>query len=124
VPTPGVSARRACEQLAQHLPDSLGKGLPRRKTTPDSPLVAAWGSPPVVLRCGVPIDPVYQAGDQVIEVEKDNGKVGWYLVKRDDRAVWSTPRATVHVELVVPTSYQGAGLLARLTPAVSALSVF
>jgi hypothetical protein len=123
VPNPGPAARRACEQLAQHLPESLGEGLSRRKTKPESPLVAAWGSPAAILRCGVPIDPGFKAGNQVIEVERDNAKVGWYLVKRGDRAVWSTPLATVHVELVVPTRYQGAGLLSRLTPAVSQVRV-
>lgn len=115
---------RACERLTKGLPDSLGKGLSRRKTTPESALTAAWGSPPAVLRCGVPVEPGYQAGDQVIEVEAGAGKVGWYAVTRGNQVFWSTPRATVHVELIVPVKYQGAGLLARLTPAVSALGVF
>jgi hypothetical protein len=123
LPNPDPAVRRACEQLAQQLPDSLGKDLSRRRTKPVSPLVAAWGSPAAVLRCGVPIEPDYQTGDQVIEVEQGAAKVGWYAVKRGDHAVWSTPRATVHVELVVPTKYQGAGLLARLTPAVSTVGV-
>lgn len=77
----------------------------------------------MVLRCGVPIDPAYKTGDQVIEVEAEGKKASWYAVKRGDQVVWSTPLATVHVELIVPAEYQGSGLLARLTPAVSQLRV-
>lgn len=123
-PVPNTATRQACERLAQELPASLGKGLARRSTRPDSPLVAAWGSPPAVLRCGVPVEPAYKSGDQVFEVKSGAAKADWYAVKRGDRVVWSTPRATVHVELVVPVKYQGAGLLARLTPAVAKVSVF
>jgi hypothetical protein len=105
------------------LPKSLGEGLDRRATKPASPLVAAWGSPPVVFRCGVPVDPQYHAGDQLIEVGADGAKLSWFPAERGKRAVWSTPLATVHVELVVPLEYQGAGLLARLTPVVSTARV-
>ena len=123
LPTPGAAAARACEQLAKDLPESLGQGLSRRKTTPESPLLAAWGSPPAVLRCGVPVDAAYKTGDQVIEVGAEGKTVDWYAVKRGDQVVWSTPLATVHVELIVPSKYQGSGLLARLTPAVSSVRV-
>ncbi|MDQ1709444.1 MAG: hypothetical protein QOG49_829, partial [Frankiaceae bacterium] len=49
--------------------------------------------------------------------------VSWFAAQRGNRAVWSTPLATVHVELLVPLKYQGAGLLARLTPVVSSARV-
>ncbi|MEO6713515.1 MAG: DUF3515 family protein [Mycobacteriales bacterium] len=124
VPEPGNAVRRACEQLATQLPDSLGGELSRRRTDPASPLIAAWGSPAVVLRCGVPIDPAYTTGDQVIEVGASGATVRWYAAERDHRAVWSTPLATVHVELSVPGKYQGAELLARLTPSVSGARLF
>lgn len=122
-PSPGTAATRACERLAKDLPASLGKGLSRRQTNPASPLVAAWGSPPAILRCGVPIDPAYQPGDQVIEIEREGAKVGWYFVERSGRTVWSTPLATVHVEILIPTKYQGADLLALLTKPVGATRV-
>lgn len=109
--------------IAKELPQSLGKGLSRRKTSPASPLLAAWGSPPAVFRCGVPIDATYKTGDQVIEIEAEGTKASWYAVKRGSQVVWSNPLATVHVELIVPAEYQGSGLLARLTPAVSRLRV-
>jgi len=101
----------------------LGEGLSRRKTSPESPLLAAWGSPPAVLRCGVSIDAAYKTGDQVFEVEAEGKRASWFFVKRGDHVVYSTPLATVHVELIAPPQYQGSGLLARLTPAVSSVRV-
>lgn len=124
MPRPAAGVRQICERVSHELPESLGHALTRRRTSPESPLVAAWGSPPAILRCGVPIETAYKTGDQVIEVASGAAKADWYAVKRGDHVVWSTPRATVHVELVVPRRYQGAGLLSRLTPAVSKLSVF
>ncbi|MEP7053945.1 MAG: DUF3515 family protein [Actinomycetota bacterium] len=118
-PAPDAAVLRACEQLAQRLPASIGKALSRRHTKPDSPLIAAWGSPPVILRCGVPIDPGFKPGEQTIEIQRDGAKVNWYAVKRGDRVVWSTPLATVHVEVAVPLKYQGADVIGHLTTAVS-----
>ncbi len=120
VSPPEVSAavQRACEGLAAELPATVGDGLVRRTTKPESPLVAAWGDPAVVLRCGVPVDPDFSAGDQVIEITRD-GTVGWWANRNGDTAIWSTPHATVHVEVRIPGKYQGADILTPLTPAVS-----
>ncbi len=51
-PQPKPQVRKLCARLAQRLPQQLGE-RERRPTQPDSPLVAAWGDPPVALRCGV-----------------------------------------------------------------------
>lgn len=51
-PTPTPGAVRRCHALHTHLPDRLD-GKKRRPTDPQSDLLAAWGSPPVALRCGV-----------------------------------------------------------------------
>jgi hypothetical protein len=118
VPSVAAAVQRACERLAADLPATVGHGLARRTTKPASPLVAVWGKPAVVLRCGVPIDPEFSAGDQVIEITHD-GTVGWWANRKGSTAVWSTPRATVHVEVRIPDKYQGADILTPLTPAVS-----
>ena len=47
-----AAQRRACERIVEALPDEVG-GLPREEVN-GNPLAAAWGDPPVVLRCGVP----------------------------------------------------------------------
>ncbi|WP_235562044.1 DUF3515 domain-containing protein, partial [Marmoricola sp. Leaf446] len=46
-----AAERRACERLVADLPDAVGD-QPREEVTGDE-LAAAWGDPPVVLRCGV-----------------------------------------------------------------------
>lgn len=52
-PQPGPRAAEACQELHDRLPKTL-EGQQRRETEPPSPLVTAWGSPPIVVRCGVP----------------------------------------------------------------------
>ena len=46
-----AAQREACEDLVEALPESVGD-LPREEVS-GNPLGAAWGDPPVVLRCGV-----------------------------------------------------------------------
>ena len=112
VPT---AANDACRRLADALPEHLGDGLPRRDTTPEDPHVAAYGEPPVVIRCGAPPSTKYELGDQLIDV---NG-VDWFADPRGDVVVWSTPRAFVNVEVTVPDAWRG-DRLAYLTDAVKA----
>jgi hypothetical protein len=123
VPPVAPSVQRACERLAADLPPTIGNGLFRRTTSPASPLVAAWGEPAVVLRCGAPPDPSFKQGDQLIEVTTGGGKVGWWANRDGKDVTWSTPRATVNVEVRVPGKYQGADVLQPLTAAVSKVSV-
>jgi hypothetical protein len=106
---------QACERLAAKLPENLGKELPRRDTTPESPHVAAYGDPPVVVRCGAPATTAYKTGDQLIDV---NG-VAWFYEERGPVVVWSLPRSFVNVEVTVPTAWTG-DRLSHLTDAVKA----
>lgn len=117
------AAHRSCARLADRLPASLGEGLERRETEPRSPLVAAWGDPAVILRCGVQVDDDYRPGEQLIHA--NSGIVGWWQHKTGDTVVWQTPNTAVHVELIVPTKYEGhGGMLARISPAVEAMGPF
>jgi hypothetical protein len=113
VPT---ASAEACARFAARLPASLGKGLPRRKTAPEDPHVAAYGTPPVVVRCGAPPSAAYQRGDQLFTV---NG-VGWFAEERPDAVVWSLPRAFVNVSVTIPRRWTG-DRLALLTDAVRAM---
>jgi hypothetical protein len=123
VPSAPPPVERSCSRLAAQLPASLGDGLNRRGTTPESPLVAAWGDPAVVLRCGVAVDEDYSPGDQLIHANSEI--VGWWQKKSGETVIWQTPNTTVHVELRVPTSYDGHGsFLARLSPLVEAMGPF
>jgi hypothetical protein len=55
VPTPTGSVARDCATLIASLPDNLAPGGHRRTTSPASPVTAAFGDPPVTVRCGVPV---------------------------------------------------------------------
>ena len=112
VPT---AATAACERFAKSLPGDLGDDLPRRATEPAGPHVAAYGDPPVVVRCGAPASAAYEPGAQLFDV---NG-VDWFPEQRGDTVVWSLPRAFVNVEVTIPRRWSG-DRLAHLTAAVNA----
>jgi Protein of unknown function (DUF3515) len=97
LPTTSASAT-ACAALATALPSSL-EGRHRRTTSPASGRVTAWGSPAVVLRCGVPAVTT-DTGDQVTI----NG-IGWRTPGEEgDMVLWTTTGLAPAVELSVPSS--------------------
>jgi len=112
VPSP-VSA--ACQRFAGKLPDDLGDDLPRRDTSPDAQGIAAYGDPPVVVRCGAPATTAYEQGKPLYDV---NG-VDWFAEEGPDAVTWSLPRAFVNVQVVIPRAWTG-DRLSYLTEAVKA----
>jgi len=112
VPT---GAAAACDRLAERLPKSLGRDVRRRDTTPTDPHVAAYGDPPIVVRCGAPATTAYKRGDQLFDV---NG-VDWFHEQRGDASVWSLPTSFVNVEVTIPSKWTG-DRLSYLTDAVKA----
>jgi len=85
-----------CGRLAGALPGELD-GRDRRDTQPLSSRTAAWGEPPVVLRCGVDRPPGL-SGSEVIEVDG----VGWVLAERPRAYVFTTVDLPTYVEVRVP----------------------
>ena len=57
----------ACKVLADNLPDRVD-GQDRRPTTPASPATAAWGDPPISLRCGVATPAGYSPDAQLVTI--------------------------------------------------------
>jgi hypothetical protein len=114
VTVPNAPAANDCAKLAAALPHTLD-GRARRATRPASELVAAWGSPAIVLRCGVPAART-SAGDHI-----DADGVSWLTpgaVK--GMVVWTTTGRTTSIELSVPESVNDQeNLLGDLAPAVS-----
>jgi hypothetical protein len=104
-PTPANNVVTYCSALIDQLPTRLD-GHATRVVDPRSPLTHAWGSPPIVLRCGVP-EPPATVQDAVNATEVDG--VTW--LQQIDRATvrWTTVRSAATVELDVPTSYQSQG---------------
>ena len=107
--------REACERFSQRLPKDMGRDLRRRDTSPEDLHVAAYGDPPIVVRCGAPVTAKFETGDPLLNV---NG-ISWYYEERGEVVVWSLPRAFVNVEVTIPTKWTG-DRLSYLTDAVNA----
>ena len=95
----------ACARLVNYLPSQLD-GHRSRVIQPRSPLVHAWGSPPIVLRCGVPEPASYDPGSpQTATVDG----VIWFQQIGKESVTWTAIRRDADVELIVPTSYGAQG---------------
>ena len=64
----------ACKDLREALPERVD-GLERRAVEPEDAYAAAWGDPPVVLRCGVHEPPAF---DEYSSCQITNG-VAWFI---------------------------------------------
>jgi hypothetical protein len=104
-PNPSGQVRAACAALVDYLP-ALLEGKHTRPLTTRSPLVHAWGAPPIVLRCGVPTPAGYSRGStQTADVDG----VSWFQQIGRDVVRWTAVRRTANVELDVPKSYPAQG---------------
>lgn len=112
VPTPDPAAARICAGL--RLPDRL-HGEDRRSTEPASPLVAAWGSPAIALRCGVGRPVTLLPASELVTI---NG-VNWFPQPADRPITFTAVGRRAYVEVTVPAKYAPAGdVLIELTDMV------
>ena len=101
VPSPAPEVATACTQIIKALPDKV-LDAKRRKTTPESPLTAAYGDPPIEVTCGVaPPAGMAEAQSQCFEV---NG-VGWFAKKAENGVIFTTIGRAVYLEVAVPSKY-------------------
>ena len=107
------AAQRACRELIAALPTTLGD-RPARPVDSSSPYVAAWGEPPVTLRCGVPKPAAYRPDSQVYDISG----VRWFPVPRGAGTTWTVLGRAVYVE-VTALSSEASDPVARLSTAVS-----
>jgi hypothetical protein len=91
VPRPPAEVAARCRALHDRLPQKV-HGFARRATTPKSPLVTAWGSPAIVIRCGMPRPAALKPTSELVVV---NG-VSWLGVPADQ------PPGDVLIELAGP----------------------
>ncbi len=107
-PAPSGPVRSLCADLIGTVPKTVADDLAAREVTPSGALAAAWGDPPVVLRCGVAKPQALVATSACFEV---NG-VGW-LATQDGREVsgnqpvegtlrFTTIGRAAYVEVTVP----------------------
>jgi Protein of unknown function (DUF3515) len=114
-PVPPDEAEPACSALVAALPDAvLDQGA--RAIEPDSPYAAAWGSPAIVLRCGVSRPAALTPTSQLISV---NG-VDWLPEELTEGYVFTTFGRVANVEVTVPDDYEPeAGPLAELSTVIA-----
>jgi hypothetical protein len=114
VPVPGTE--QVCADLVAALPDVVDDAV-RRDIEPASDSAAAWGQPPVILRCGVPAPTGVDPTMAVLEVDG----VGWTSVAGSGGVFFYADDRVVGVEVAVPDDYAPeADVLIDLAPAVSA----
>ena len=85
---------------AAQLPDTLADQSPR-ETDPTGPLVAAYGDPPIVLRCGVDQPAALEPTSQLVTV---NG-VDWFAEPLTNGYLFTTVGRVADVEVAVPSDY-------------------
>ncbi len=103
VPPPTAEADAACPALIQALPlDLLGE--PARLVDSDSPYVAAWGEPPVVLVCGVPQPEALVPGEGLITIDG----VTWFVEQSEEATTWTAVDRAVLVEVTLPPDVDSA----------------
>lgn len=113
-PLPGTE--QMCASLVAALPEVVSDAV-RREVRPASDGVAAWGQPPIILRCGVAeptgLDPTLAVLSVAgVDWRSLDGEGGTFFV--------TTGRAAV-VEVAVPDDYAPeADVLVDLAPAISA----
>jgi hypothetical protein len=115
-PLPTGAAAYACSTLHGRLPDEVS-GQTVTATEPQSPLTSAWGTPSIVLRCGVGVPAALTPTSQLLTVDG----VDWLPEKLTAGYLFTTVGRAVNVEVSVPSAYTPeADALADLSPAVAA----
>lgn len=97
-PTPDDRTAAVCSAFAAELPADLPTIGARREATPDSPFTAAYGDPPVAVRCGVADPPSLSPTSLLVTIDDldwlpEELTAGWRLT--------SVGRAA-NVEITVP----------------------
>lgn len=100
VPEPEPPAAEACRRLHDRLPSALD-GQPGRAAEPSSRLVAAWGSPPIVLRCGVNEPDNLRPASKLVAV---NG-VEWFPETDRSPLRFTTVDRVADIQLLLPREY-------------------
>jgi len=94
-----------CAHLVDQLPSFLD-GHRARLVRPTTPLTHAWGSPPIVLRCGVDRPAGYSPSSaQTTDVDG----VSWFQQVHANIVTWTAVRHDTNIELDVPTAYDAQG---------------
>ncbi|MCX4588993.1 DUF3515 domain-containing protein [Streptomyces sp. NBC_01549] len=114
VPSPDAKVTELCQNLDKVLPKKID-GLDRNDPEPRSALTAGWGSPAIILRCGVE-RPAKMSDENALSGEV-NG-VGWLMENQGDGSYrFTSGLRRAYVEVSVPTKWvqrDGSGSLVDL----------
>lgn len=102
-PSPSGQSTAECRHLLDVLPSTVD-GHDRRDVEPAKALAAAWGDPPIVLRCGVH----KPAGLKPTSRCPTINNVGWFADKHAKKWVFTTIGRSTYVEVTVPKDYAPA----------------
>lgn len=114
-PRPDAATATLCRSL--RLPEKL-HGLSPRPTEPKSPMISAWGSPAIAVRCGVGRPAALMPTSDLATI---NG-VDWFPQPADRPTTFTALGRQAYVEVTVPAKYAPAGdVLIELTEAIKTL---
>ncbi|MER6128574.1 DUF3515 domain-containing protein [Streptomyces sp. NPDC001795] len=117
VPSPDAKVAKLCQNLDKVLPRKV-EDRDRNDPEPRSALTAGWGSPAIILRCGVP-RPAQMSDSEADGVEVND--VGWLLQKENDGSFrFTTTLRQAYVEVSIPKARTGGGMapLVDVAPAI------
>jgi len=100
VPTPNASDAAICQRISPNLPETVAD-QPKRKVSDAPDLTAAWGNPPITLRCGVVKPAALEPTSSLITV---NG-IDWFAQQLSAGWQFTSMNTYVYVEVTVPESY-------------------
>ncbi|WP_030346531.1 DUF3515 domain-containing protein [Streptomyces sp. NRRL S-1022] len=113
VPTPDAKTAPLCRDLDKVLPRKVN-GASRQDPEPRSAYTAGWGSPAIILRCGIVrppkmVDPKVALGDDPDAVGGGVNGVEWLMEKEDD-GTWrfTTSGRRAYVQVTLPKKLSGA----------------
>ncbi len=116
-PEPTGAAGSACAAFQSALPESLSTVGDRREVTPESTTTAAYGDPPVGIRCGVPVPGALAPTSELVTVDG----VDWLPEELSGGWRMTTVKRVANVEITVPTEQGPAPSVASdLAPTITA----
>lgn len=109
VPSPNAKTAGLCRNLHKVLPEKVD-GRSRKDPAPRSAFTAGWGSPAIILRCGVPrppkmIDPKVAKGTDPDAIGGGVNGVDWLMEKQDDGTYrFTTAKREAYVQVTLSKS--------------------
>jgi hypothetical protein len=110
-----AGADQACASLISDLPEVVSDAVTRDVKPAELP-AAAWGQPPIVLRCGVGLPPEYRPDAILTEIDG----VAWFPAEGAGGMFFATVDRDPIVEVAVPDDYDPATVLGDLGPSIAA----